>query len=77
MDLEIITREQLNNTLGQAVALRDRLLCQYVVGHPEENLNDIAAKFTLTQPEVSRIIHKNGIRRPRGWSSPACKGKRK
>lgn len=69
----IITRVELNKMLDAMVASRDLLLVQYIEMHPELRLDEIAVKFALTQPEVSRIMKRHGVQRPRGWASPAAR----
>ena len=69
----IITRVDLNHMLEAMVARRDDLLVQYVELHPQLRLDEIAEKFALTQPEVSRIMKRHGVQRPRGWASPAAR----
>ena len=69
----IITRVELNKMLDAMVASRDLLLVQYTEMHPELRLDEIAVKFALTQPEVSRIMKRHGVQRPRGWASPAAR----
>jgi ApbE superfamily uncharacterized protein (UPF0280 family) len=69
----IITRVELNKMLDAMVACRDHLLIEYVEMHPELRLDEIALKFALTQPEVSRIMKRHGMQRPRGWASPAAR----
>jgi DNA-directed RNA polymerase specialized sigma54-like protein len=59
--------------LDAIVARRDDLLVQYIEMHPQLRLDEIAQKFTLTQPEVSRIMKRHGVQRPRGWASPAAR----
>ncbi len=66
----IITRVELNKMLDAMVASRDHLLVQYIEIHPQLRL---AEKFALTQPEVSRIMKRHGVQRPRGWASPAAR----
>jgi predicted XRE-type DNA-binding protein len=70
---KIITRVDLNHMLDAMVARRDDLLVQYIEMHPELRLDQIAEKFALTQPEVSRIMKRHGVQRPRGWASPAAR----
>ena len=69
----IITRVELNKMLDIMVASRDRMLIEYIEMHPELRLDEIAEKFALTQPEVSRIMKRHGVQRPRGWASPAAR----
>ncbi|MGA8733659.1 MAG: hypothetical protein WB558_07030 [Terriglobales bacterium] len=69
----IITRVELNKMLDAMVASRDHLLVQYIEIHPQLRLDEIAEKFALTQPEVSRIMKRHGVQRPRGWASPAAR----
>lgn len=69
----IITRVELNKMLDAMVASRDHLLVQYIEMHAELRLDEIAEKFALTQPEVSRIMKRHGVQRPRGWASPAAR----
>ena len=69
----IITRVELNKMLDIMVASRDRMLIEYIEMHPELRLDQIAEKFALTQPEVSRIMKRHGVQRPRGWASPAAR----
>jgi hypothetical protein len=69
----IITRVELNKMLDAMVASRDHLLVQYIEIHPQLRLVEIAEKFALTQPEVSRIMKRHGVQRPRGWASPAAR----
>jgi DNA-directed RNA polymerase specialized sigma54-like protein len=70
---KIITRVELNHMLDAIVARRDDLLVHYIEMHPELRLDEIAEKFALTQPEVSRIMKRHGVQRPRGWASPAAR----
>ena len=47
-------------------AHRDSLLVEYVEAHPELSMKQIALRFELTQPEVSRIANRFGVTRKRG-----------
>ena len=62
----IVRRTDLQHWLAALVAHRDNLLMQYVVAHPELSMKQIAVRFELTQPEVSRIANRLGVTRKRG-----------
>ena len=62
----IVRRTDLQHWLAAMVAHRDMLLGEYVVAHPELSMKQIALRFELTQPEVSRIATRLGVTRKRG-----------
>ena len=62
----IVRRTDLQHMLTAMVAHRDNLLMEYVIEHPELSMTQIALRFELTQPEVSRITNRFGVTRKRG-----------
>lgn len=62
----IVRRTELQHMLAAIVDHRDVLLVQYIEAHPELSMEQIAVRFELTQPEVSRIANRLGVTRKRG-----------
>jgi DNA-binding MarR family transcriptional regulator len=62
----IFRRTDLQHWLAAMVTDRDMLLVKYVLAHPELSMKQIALRFGLTQPEVSRIANRLGVTRKRG-----------
>ena len=62
----IVRRTDLQHWLAAMTAHRDSLLVEYVEAHPELSMKQIALRFGLTQPEVSRIANRFGVTRKRG-----------
>jgi hypothetical protein len=62
----IVRRTDLQHWLAAMTTHRDMLLVEYVEAHPELSMKQIALRFELTQPEVSRIANRFGVTRKRG-----------
>lgn len=75
MNINVITKTQLNNFYDQMVGLRDDLLIAYLTAHTDESFDVVGELFELDGQEVSRIARERGLFRKRGKGSSAFKKK--